>query len=169
VTGRPRIREATLDDVPALLRFARALFSERLPTIIATDPDISLRDEEQFVRPYVERHDWVLLIAVLGDEVVGLLNFEGREHPQLAHSGRLGISVRRDWRNRGVGSRLLDAIEHWATAHGYRRLELEVFANNRAAERLYARKGYVREGCRQGALLVGRDYVDVIEMVKVLS
>jgi RimJ/RimL family protein N-acetyltransferase len=169
VTGRPHIREATLADVPALHRFARALFGERLPTITATDPDISLSDEEQFVRPYVERHDRVLLVATDGDDVVGVLNFEGREQPQFAHSGRFGISVRRDWRGRGVGSRLLDAIEPWAIAHGFRRLELEVFANNQAAERLYERKGYVREGCRRGALLVGRDYVDVIEMTKVLA
>ena len=114
MSAGPIIREATLADVPALRRYAMDLFSERLPTLLNLDPDISLEDEEAFVRPYLDKPGWLLLMAedpaeegaeaedgegtVGAAEVIAVLSFQGREHAYLTHSGEFGISVRRDWR-----------------------------------------------------------------------
>ena len=155
------------------------LFSERLPTLLNLDPDISLEDEEAFVRPYLDKPGWLLLMAedpgeegaeaAGAAEVIAVLSFQGREHAYLTHSGEFGISVRRDWRGRGIGTRLLDALEAWAQAHGFRRLELTVFANNVDAVRLYERRGFEREGRKRGAVLIDGDFIDLIEMVKVVK
>ena len=188
MSSGPIIREATLADVPALRRYAMDLFSERLPTLLNLDPDISLADEEAFVRPYLDKPGWLLLMvedtveegaegekgagaagAAGVAEAIAVLSFQGREHAYLTHSGEFGISVRRDWRGRGIGTRLLDALEAWALAHGFRRLELSVFANNVDAVRLYERRGFEREGCRRGAVLIDGAFIDLIEMAKVLT
>lgn len=60
--------------------------------------------------------------------------------------GHLGmIATAAGAEGRGVGSALLRAAEDWCRAQGYRRLTLNVFANNSAARAVYDRKGYVPE------------------------
>ncbi|MFO7653609.1 MAG: GNAT family protein [Candidatus Krumholzibacteriia bacterium] len=166
MTDGIRIRTARMNDVPALLHYAHAMFSERLPTLFDVDPLPDLRAEEAFVRPYVERPGWVLFLALEGRRVVGLLSFKRHDHPQLCHGGELGISLLDGWRGRGVGTRLLQAVEEWAPRHQLRRLELQVFENNTGAIRLYERLGYEHEGRRRGAVKVQGRYLDILLMVK---
>ena len=51
-------------------------------------------------------------------------------------------------------------LGEWA---GTRRLEIDVFANNAGAIRLYEREGFAHEGRRRGAVMVGDEAVDVAE------
>jgi RimJ/RimL family protein N-acetyltransferase len=162
------IREARLPDVPGLLHYAHALFSERLPTLFEVEQLPSFAAEEAFARPYIENEGWLLLIALVGTPIVGVLSFKRHEHPQLQHGGEFGISVLAPWRGRGIGSRLLDALAAWAPRHGIRRLELQVFANNPAAIRLYERNGYVEEGRRRRAVRIGSLWHDVVLMAREL-
>jgi GNAT superfamily N-acetyltransferase len=52
-------------------------------------------------------------------------------------------------RRRGVGDRLVKTVIGWAAERGYGDLYLWVTAVNSAAERLYARNGFVRTGASQ--------------------
>lgn len=58
-------------------------------------------------------------------------------------------------RGRGVGDRLMSAVEEWATRSGYTTLKLAVFPDNAAAIALYLRHGYVDAGERGGLLRDG--------------
>jgi GNAT superfamily N-acetyltransferase len=50
------------------------------------------------------------------------------------------------WRGRGAGDMLVQAMLAWARQEGHAQVRLWVTANNRPAERLYARHGFVRTG-----------------------
>ena len=81
--------------------------------------------------------------------------------PRKRHSMMLGINVDAGWQGRGVGKLLMHALcdyaDNWL---GLLRIELDVFADNRRAQALYERFGFVREGvCRCSALRDGV-YVD---------
>jgi GNAT superfamily N-acetyltransferase len=52
------------------------------------------------------------------------------------------LAVAEQHRGKGLGSRLLADAEHWARAHGRRRLALHVLASNAGARRLYERTGF---------------------------
>lgn len=52
------------------------------------------------------------------------------------------LSVRPEWRGRGVGRALLRAIAAWAREHGCCKLTLEVLDHNAAARGLYASEGF---------------------------
>ena len=53
------------------------------------------------------------------------------------------LYVRPGWRDRGIGNRLLDAMEECCRARGVAAIHLEVDHDNPDGKRLYARRGFV--------------------------
>lgn len=87
---------------------------------------------------------YVGLLARVGDAAVGLANcFEGvstfRARPLLnLHD----LVVTEDWRRRGVGVALLEAVFEEARARGCCKVTLEVLSGNRSAIAAYERTGF---------------------------
>ncbi|ETT32572.1 GNAT family N-acetyltransferase [Paenibacillus sp. FSL P4-0338] len=63
-----------------------------------------------------------------------------------AQTPELGVAVRSDYRQRGVGIRLMQAITQQAVSEGYTALSLSVDPENQAAVRLYDRLGFQFHG-----------------------
>ena len=100
------------------------------------------------------------------DGFVGAMSGSGYRN---AHALTLVLGVRRAASGRGLGRRLLAAIEADARDRGIRRLGLGVMANNARALRLYERAGFVREGRRRDAVRLRSGYVDEWFMGKLLG
>ena len=73
-----------------------------------------------------------------------------------------------DVRGKGVGKELLSSLFAWAHRNRIRRIELEVFSNNKSALRLYERAGFVQEGRKIQAVELGGEFLDVVLMAKLL-
>ena len=126
--------------------------------------------------PYPSREHWrkrisemescYSLVAVSGEHVIGMFTIDTFPHkPRRSHAGIIGISVSEAWQGKGVGKALMqagiDLADKWLNLT---RLELEVYADNEAAIRLYEQFGFEREGMlRQHAFRDGR-FVDSIVM-----
>lgn len=119
------------------------------------------------IRTFVETNiaeDLPQFVAVRDGEVVGWCDISPEELPGFTHCGHLGMGVRKEWRRKGAGRRLLQATVEKAKAKGLERIELEVYASNRAAIALYEQEGFRTEGVkRRGRKLDGR-YDDVVFM-----
>lgn len=68
----------------------------------------------------------------------------------------ISMWVQPEWRGRGVGGQLVEAVADWAAGIGCRRLRLWVADGNDRAERLYLRHGFSRTGKRQRLSTNGR-------------
>ena len=126
--------------------------------------------------PYPSREHWrkrisemescYSLVAVSGGHVIGMFTIDTFPHkPRRRHAGIIGISVSEAWQGKGVGRALMqagvDLADKWLNLT---RLELEVYADNEAAIRLYEQFGFEREGMlRQHAFREGR-LVDSVVM-----
>jgi RimJ/RimL family protein N-acetyltransferase len=97
-----------------------------------------------------------------------VLGFRGEQRPQRAHVGGFGMSVARRWRRSGVGTKRLESLLAWTARYGIRRVELEVLATNHGAIALYRRAGFVLEGTKVRAFEVDGNYVDLLQMAKLL-
>ena len=129
--------------------------------------------------PYPSTAQWVkrleannpalnyVLVALADGQVVGHAGLHGNENPRRSHAWMLGMSVRDDWQNKRVGTRLMEALidlaDNWL---GARRIELTVFVGNDTAMKLYRRFGFEIEGRLRGYSLRDGEYTDTYTMAR---
>ena len=123
------------------------------------------RMEELLRQPGQGRH---VLVAVSPDNtVLGLVMLTVESNPRRRHTGGLGIMVRTDCQGQGIGTALLEAVldlaDKWLMLH---RVELEVYADNGDAIRLYQRFGFETEGRKREPAVKAGDYVDMLVMAR---
>lgn len=80
------------------------------------------------------------------------------------HVARLGMGLQADYRGRGIGRQLLDAVITKARELGLEKIELGVYASNEPAIRLYRSFGFTEEGTHKRARLVDGVYDDILMM-----
>lgn len=108
-----------------------------------------------------------ILVAVVGGEVVGNLGLHPVTNVRRAHVAGIGMAVRDDSQGKGVGTALLsaavDLADNWLNLL---RLELTVWTDNEAAQRLYRGQGFVLEGTHRAYALRHGRYMDVHAMAR---
>lgn len=120
-------------------------------------------DTLQFVKSNLENGN-PMLVALAGREVVGWCDVRREFFPSRAHRGTLGMGLLPEWRGRGLGQRLLEATLGEARRSGFKRIELDVHADNQRAIGLYEKAGFVREGLLRNASLIDGVFRDAILM-----
>ena len=113
--------------------------------------------------------DDFLLVAEVAGEVVGNLGLHmASKSPRRRHAGGIGMSVRDDWQNRGVGTALLaaaiDLADNWLN---YTRLELTVYTDNAMAQALYRKFGFAIEGTLRSYAFRGGKFIDAYTMARI--
>lgn len=104
-------------------------------------------------------------VAVNGDEVIGWADI-APPHDIALHVGSLGMGVIKEQRGKGLGAELLENVVRDAWAHGFKRLELEVYDDNEPAIHLYEKHGYVLEGRKKYARYIDGVYQDILIMAQ---
>ena len=133
------IRRAVSADLDALVRLLGVLFS--IEADFRPDPGRQRRGLAQLLEDPARR---LVLVAEWTGEVVGMVTV------QLVVSTAEGgasawledLVVEERCRGAGVGGRLLEAAEDWATACGATRVQLLADRENAGALRFYAHRGW---------------------------
>lgn len=108
----------------------------------------------------------VVAVDEATDAVVGWADVRTTTDEGFEHVGTLGMGVRSDWRRRGLGAALLEAILVRAEERGIERVQLEVFASNEGARALYRRFGFELEGRRRDARRLDGRSEDLVVMAR---
>lgn len=145
------IRPIRRTDVPAFRELLDAVCRERRTLVFTEAP--ALAEIYRYVTGLIGRKD-VQIVAKSGNELVGWCDVTRLELPGFGHCGRLGMGVAASLRGRGIGTALLKEALRRARENGLSRVELEVFASNEAAIRLYLKTGFVVEGRKIGARIL---------------
>lgn len=136
------VRKATIADMPELLKVEEACFG-----IEKFSPET--------VMAFVVRDDAFVVVAEEGHEVRGsaMCMFS-----KAQGEGRVAsVAVLPQFRNQGIGRRLLTECEKQFSGHALRRFSLEVDAENEPAISLYTTKGYEISGMIKDFYGPGRD------------
>lgn len=159
----PTLRAVEPSDAEALCRLGNLPAVRRGTLRIPFDTPGFWRDRIAACGPEVT---WIA--AEVDGAVVGHGNLFAGTKARVAHVGHiLAMVVHDEFAGRGIGTAmlaaLLDVADHW---RGLKRLELDVFADNEPAIRLYERHGFAAEGRKVKAALTDGAYVDMLAMAR---
>ncbi|MCU0859091.1 MAG: GNAT family N-acetyltransferase [Thermoplasmata archaeon] len=132
MSGDVRIRRIAPDQIDHLVAAQNEIFSDYvIPMRVTTQYFL------EFLRSVGGKISNVH-VATDGARIVGYVNpvVDGRE------SWVGGIGVIPDYRNNGIGARLMEVAEEFSKAEGAEEISLEYILGNERAERLYRRLGY---------------------------
>ena len=157
-----QIRRAEPDDCDAIYE----MFTS--PQVYEGTLQLPYPSREYWRKRIAEGEGCYNLVAVSGEHVIGMLGVETFPNvPRRRHVGHIGISVSETWQGKGVGNALMqagiDLADKWLNLT---RLELEVYADNEAAIRLYERFGFEHEGVMRRHAFRNGQYIDSIMMAR---
>ncbi|CAG0934106.1 phosphinothricin acetyltransferase [Planctomycetaceae bacterium] len=163
------IRSAERKDAQAMIDHARANLREGHGNVtLPSEFKLTVADEIKWIKEHREKRDWLTIVAEVDGKLIGMLNFKAELRKRLAHRGMFGISIRKQWRGRGVGEAVLRALLDWATKNPrIEKVSLAVLADNANAIALYRKLGFIEEGRRVCEIKVAKGkYVDDLLMYR---
>jgi putative acetyltransferase len=105
-------------------------------------------------------------VAVRDHEVLGWCDVLPLSGQMRSHVGVLGMGVVAEERGKGIGKALIEAAIAKATERGLSRIELTVHSENKAAQSLYKRVGFLHEGTQRRGWLLDGQYFDIHHMAR---
>ena len=109
-----------------------------------------------------------VLVAVIDGEVVGMIGLHTSSRPRVNHKAEVGMMVRDDWKGKGVGAALMQAVIELADKWlNLTRIELTVFTDNESAIALYRKFGFEIEGTLRKYAFRDGEFVDAFAMARI--
>lgn len=107
----------------------------------------------------------ITLLAMNGDELVGIATIHSSSKIKARHDGELGIVVAEQYQGQGIGTELIRRLIEWAKGNGVTtRISLDTRTDNVKAVALYLQFGFQVEGCRKNSTLLNGTYYDLYVM-----
>ena len=161
------VREGHRGDAEGIIAYMQALAAEPNNGTLFGPGEftVSIEEEQEILDRFATSDNSALFIVHVGEQIVGIASVQGGRRKAARHTGTIAITLRADYRDRGLGTRLMHHIIGWAKDTGVlKRLDLEVFSNNKRAIRLYEKMGFKHEGCRVRAFFKDGEYLDSLMM-----
>ncbi len=166
------IRKATPDDAEQIIAHMERLTREPNNGITRTPGDTfpGLEEERELLAGWAASDNSIFLVAVGEGRIVGVCTCRGGTRLALRHVAGIGISVDKDWRDKGVGTALMQRAVEWGRQSSViTRLELEVNTDNQRAVHVYRKVGFIEEGVKHHALFKDGRYLDNYLMALLLE
>lgn len=148
------IRTAEESDGPGMYHLTKEVILEENGLIMTIhDFTMSIQDQINRNHIYLQHPQTIAIIALLENNLLGILSIEPEHLIKTCHRGNLGIIIHRNYRSEGLGKKLMETAIQWAKENRvYEKLELEVLQSNEQAILLYEKLGFTREGVIEKAV-----------------
>lgn len=140
-----QIRPATEADLPGILAIYNDVIANT--TAIYRDDPYTYEDRRAWLHDR-RRRGFPVLVACLENTIVGFSTFgEFRASPGYRHTVEHTVHIHADWRARGIGGQLLEALFPYARALNIHVMIAAVGAENEGSIRFHERLGFERVAC----------------------
>ena len=130
--------------------------------------DVEMRE---WIRGMRENPIEVLILAIFDGKIVGNIDFHAGNRRRIAHVGEFGMGMLPEFRNKGLGSLLLESMIEWAKQTAQlEKINLHVIDSNAQAIGLYRKFGFKEEGRRPRQFKYSDgNYADDVLMSKLIK
>lgn len=133
--------------------------------------NFTLEQEREFIKSYMDNENSRLLIGEIDGNIIANCSVGVvMNNRRYLHRAAMGIAVRKDYWNRGIGKILMQECIDWCKGKGVEQLELEVVTQNKRAVSMYKNFGFQVYGTKKHALKYGDGtYADEYYMILFLN
>ncbi|WJE55783.1 arsinothricin resistance N-acetyltransferase ArsN1 (plasmid) [Bacillus cereus] len=160
------IRRATEQDVPEIT----TIYNEGIEDRIATLETETKTDK--YVMEWLFQRDkrYSVILLEENSQTVGWASINPYSH-RCAYKGvgELSIYIKREYRGRGLGKKLLTSLENIGKQNSFYKFILFTFPFNNLGQGLYRRLGYREVGVFEKQGILDGKYVDIMVMEKLIS
>lgn len=140
------IEKATCADAAEILEYLKQIGGETDNLTFGKEGlSITPEYEAAYIRQIENSCDNVLFIAKENGKIVGSASLS-RLNRRMKHRGDLGVSVLRQYWNKGIGSQLLHKVINFAKENSFEVIDLQVRSDNFSAIHLYKKFGFEKIG-----------------------
>lgn len=163
------MRTPRLEDLDGLMKLINSLVDEKAE--IANTKKVTREEEAEWLQKMLmrlEKDELFFLVAEVERGVVAssdLHILSGDEN----HVGVLGIVIRSDYRDFGIGTEMMKTLMEQGAALGLKLLMLNVFATNRRAIHVYEKVGFAQAGRIPKKHYRQDQYIDELIMTKLID
>ncbi|QEK13126.1 GNAT family N-acetyltransferase [Crassaminicella thermophila] len=160
------IRKATSEDAEKTANYKTVIAGESdFLTFGENEIAITTEKERESIESINCKDNSIMIIALLDDEIVGLIVFRGGDRVRVRHVGEIGVTVRKSHWGLGIGSFLFEFLIEWAKQTGIiRKMNLRVRTDNENAIKLYEKYGFKKEGILKRDFYINGIFYDSISM-----
>ena len=161
-----KIRIAEKEDAQKLINLKRSYIKDTttIPILLDEYP-IDLEKESNLITEYKTSPNGILLVAEFNDELIGNIDLTGSKRSKMFHTGMIGMGIKEEWRNKGLGKFLIESVIYWAKKHSKIELIwLDVYASNELGYNLYKNTGFKVSGIIEDFFKEENGYKDKIQM-----
>lgn len=160
------LADAMPKDAKALLDFYKEVGSETDFLSFGEEGlGINQEQETRYLKSLQEALNNRVLIARLGDDIIGVASIGAEQHAKVAHMGELGISILRRFWGLGLSRVMMEDMIDWATENDILRyLRLEVSKDNMRAISLYEKFGFEEIGVTPKGMYHDGAFHDLVMM-----
>ncbi|WP_053364939.1 GNAT family N-acetyltransferase [Bacillus sp. FJAT-27245] len=162
------LREAAAEDAEAVLEYTQEILADS-PYLMTTSEEFTqtASQQQEWLTRMAEDPNKLVIVAESNGKIIGFLDFHNGNRIRNRHQGAFGMSVKREYRNKGVGMALLVALLEWAEGNpSIEKVTLEVFSDNATAIALYKKLGFEMEGIKRKAVKTDTGYRNLFLMAK---
>ena len=163
------LRTPVWEDLDDFLELINSFIEERAD-ILRTEK-VSRDEEIDFlsrVLSRLEKDEMFYLVAEVDGKVVAVSEISKRSGYEK-HVGVIGIAIRSEFRDLGIGTEMMNALVEQAQEMGLKVLTLTAFAANKPAIHVYEKVGFLQTGRIPKKHFKDGKYIDEIIMTKLLE
>jgi len=160
------IRTPTLKDAQNLVNLKRSYIKNTttIPMNLNEYPNDATKEKE-IIHEYTGSSNSILLVAEHDGKLIGNIDLTGSKRFKMQHTGMIGMGIREEWRNKGLGKLLIKEVIDWAKKSSIIELVwLDVYSSNKLGINLYKNTGFTVSGIIKGFFKEVDGYKDKIQM-----
>lgn len=141
------IRNPKEDDASQIVDFIKLIDTET--SFLAREPGefkTSVEREKELINYWNETPYELFLVADVEGTIVATCDVAIDSRKRYCHKGEIGIAVKKEFWNKGIGKALLKECIEWSKKNKLLKLILEVDSDNERAYSLYKKLGFNIEG-----------------------
>lgn len=160
------LREAVKEDAGSMIEYLGRIAGESdFLTFGPGELVPTLEQETAVIEGMRNVANKVMIVAVVGNRIIGSMSFAGGTRSRVQHTGELGISLAKDYWGMGIGTSMMSYLIEWAKASKVvRKLNLQVRSDNARAITLYKKLGFFEEGTNTRGFYINGKFFDFIQM-----